>query len=324
MEASLPPEAQQIDRTMEAFAIQYNLCNPGLFASSDTPYVLAFSLVMLSTDQFNPSNKNKMNKVDYCKNTKIDGVSNEVLEVSWVGLRGGRVDADPGCLQYFFDQITITPFVFVEDDVDINGLAKLDLPTTSSFFSTKSGGQKEKSKLDPYHLIARVRFLHFRLPARCSSFLAGPYARSSRRYRVHHPLQKPLLLYRHYVLLRASFVSPLLPSAHPDLPQNATTLHHAFARAPILQITARPRSKSSATEGAPLAPATSITTFAPPAEKGAVSSLKITKIGLLSRKEDLVEGGKKAASRKWKGWSVILTGSQLLFFVRPSRRIVGS
>lgn len=86
MEASLPPEAQQIDRTMEAFAIQYNLCNPGLFASSDTPYVLAFSMVMLSTDQFNPSNKNKMNKADYCKNTKIDGVSSEVLEVSRVAM----------------------------------------------------------------------------------------------------------------------------------------------------------------------------------------------------------------------------------------------
>lgn len=57
-------------------------------------------------------------------------------------------------------------------------------------------------------------------------------------------------------------------------------------------------------------------TFATPtAPEYAISSLKITKIGLLSRKEDLVEGGKKAASRKWKEWSVILTGSQLLFFV---------
>lgn len=81
MEASLPTETQQIDRVMEAFAVQYNASNPGLFASSDTPYVLAFSLVMLSTDQFNPSNKNKMSKADYVKNTKVEGVSTEVLEV---------------------------------------------------------------------------------------------------------------------------------------------------------------------------------------------------------------------------------------------------
>lgn len=81
MEASLPTETQQIDRVMEAFAIRYNSCNPGLFVSSDTPYVLAFSLVMLSTDQFNPSNKSKMSKADYVRNTKIDGVATEVLEV---------------------------------------------------------------------------------------------------------------------------------------------------------------------------------------------------------------------------------------------------
>lgn len=60
-----------------------------------------------------------------------------------------------------------------------------------------------------------------------------------------------------------------------------------------------------------------MTFIPPPKEKvPTLSSLKITKIGLLSRKEDLAEGGKKAASRKWKGWSVVLTGSQLLFFVR--------
>lgn len=98
--------------------------------------------------------------------------------------------------------------------------------------------------------------------------------------------------------------------------QNATTLHQAFVRAPILQISSRPGNKASSTDGAPLAPTSSISTFVAPTEKNAVSSLKITKIGLLSRKEDLVEGGKKSSSRKWKGWSVILTGSQLLFFVR--------
>jgi Sec7-like guanine-nucleotide exchange factor len=81
MQASLPTETQQIDRVMEAFAIRYTTCNPSLFPSSDTPYVLAFSLVMLSTDQFNPSNKNKMTKADYVKNTKVEGVSIEILEV---------------------------------------------------------------------------------------------------------------------------------------------------------------------------------------------------------------------------------------------------
>lgn len=34
--------------------------------------------------------------------------------------------------------------------------------------------------------------------------------------------------------------------------------------------------------------------------------------------EDLTEGGKKATNRKWKEWSVILTGSQILFFRDPA------
>lgn len=81
LEATLPTETQQIDRVVEAFAKRYSECNPGLFASTDTPYVLAFSLIMLSTDHFNPSNKNKMNKADYLRNTRLDDVAPEVLEV---------------------------------------------------------------------------------------------------------------------------------------------------------------------------------------------------------------------------------------------------
>ena len=46
--------------------------------------------------------------------------------------------------------------------------------------------------------------------------------------------------------------------------------------------------------------------------------LKVTKIGLLNRKDDVLEGGRRASNRKWKQWTVILTGSQLLFFRDPS------
>ena len=43
-------------------------------------------------------------------------------------------------------------------------------------------------------------------------------------------------------------------------------------------------------------------------------SLKIIKVGLLNKKDDTSAGGKKAASRKWKPWTVVLTASRLLFF----------
>ena len=48
----------------------------------DHAYVLAFSMMMLHTDAFNRHNKNKMTKVDYVRNTRMDGVDSLVLEVS--------------------------------------------------------------------------------------------------------------------------------------------------------------------------------------------------------------------------------------------------
>lgn len=63
-------------------------------------------------------------------------------------------------MQYFYDQITIAPFVFVEEESD--SAAPLQRPellstTSSSFFSKNSALQKEKAKIDPYHVIAQVR-----------------------------------------------------------------------------------------------------------------------------------------------------------------------
>ena len=42
--------------------------------------------------------------------------------------------------------------------------------------------------------------------------------------------------------------------------------------------------------------------------------IKVTKVGSLLRKEDTVEGGRRAINRKWREWCILLTGSQLLFF----------
>lgn len=43
--------------------------------------------------------------------------------------------------------------------------------------------------------------------------------------------------------------------------------------------------------------------------------MPITKVGILERKDDLLEGGKKASSRKWKACTVILSGSQVFLLV---------
>ncbi len=49
----LPGEAQKIERILQTFARKYHTSNPGLFQHEDTPFVLAFSIVMLNTDSHN-------------------------------------------------------------------------------------------------------------------------------------------------------------------------------------------------------------------------------------------------------------------------------
>uniref|UniRef100_A0A8C6TGU4 Cytohesin-2 n=1 Tax=Neogobius melanostomus TaxID=47308 RepID=A0A8C6TGU4_9GOBI len=55
----LPGEAQKIDRMMEAFAQRYCHCNPGVFQSTDTCYVLSFAIIMLNTSLHNPNVRDK-------------------------------------------------------------------------------------------------------------------------------------------------------------------------------------------------------------------------------------------------------------------------
>ncbi|KAG1705092.1 Brefeldin A-inhibited guanine nucleotide-exchange protein 1 [Nymphon striatum] len=65
----LPGEAQKIDRMMEKYAARYceTNTNIGLFASADTAYVLAYSIIMLTTDLHSPQVKHKMTKEQYIR-----------------------------------------------------------------------------------------------------------------------------------------------------------------------------------------------------------------------------------------------------------------
>ncbi|OAA64553.1 guanyl-nucleotide exchange factor [Niveomyces insectorum RCEF 264] len=138
MEAELPRETQQIDRFLQAFANRYHECNPGIFSSPDQAYFIAFSLLILHTDVFNKNNKHKMQKQDYQKNTRGEGIFDEILEV-------------------FYDNIAYTPFIHVEDDLDINGeriiahkaKRKSIFPNASPDLAKRS----TKEPIDPYTLI---------------------------------------------------------------------------------------------------------------------------------------------------------------------------
>ncbi|KAK5113686.1 hypothetical protein LTR62_003313 [Meristemomyces frigidus] len=66
----LPGEAQKIDRLMLKFAERYCMGNPAAFANADTAYVLAYSVVMLNTDQHSAQVKQRMTPEDFFKNNR--------------------------------------------------------------------------------------------------------------------------------------------------------------------------------------------------------------------------------------------------------------
>ncbi|KAJ3560802.1 hypothetical protein NPX13_g9183 [Xylaria arbuscula] len=137
MEAELPKETQQIDRCLEAFANRYHECNPGIYATPDQAYFIAFSLLILHTDVFNKNNKYKMQKNDYLKNTRGEGIFDDVLEC-------------------FYDNISYTPFIHLEDDIHTNGERSASLRLKKkSVFPTAIAEPTRRSRdlLDPYTLI---------------------------------------------------------------------------------------------------------------------------------------------------------------------------
>lgn len=68
----LPGEAQKIDRFMLKFAERYITGNPQVFANADTAYVLAYSAVMLNTDQHSSKIRGatRMTREDFIKNNR--------------------------------------------------------------------------------------------------------------------------------------------------------------------------------------------------------------------------------------------------------------
>lgn len=146
MEVELPKETQQIDRVLQAFAERYQTCNPDIYKNADSAYFIAFSLLILHTDVFNKANRFKMQKQDYLRNTQGEGVGNEVLEC-------------------FYDNITYTPFIHLEDDFDINGEKIVSHQPKKSLFGRTHhiiDHNRMKEPVDPYTLIIDGRLAWLR------------------------------------------------------------------------------------------------------------------------------------------------------------------
>ncbi|KAL4889188.1 hypothetical protein BDV59DRAFT_121125 [Aspergillus ambiguus] len=134
MEVELPKETQQIDRFLQSFADRYHECNPGIFASPDQAYFIAFSILILHTDVFNKNNKRKMQKPDYVKNTGGEGISDDILEC-------------------FYENISYTPFIHIEDANA--GHRHLSRPRRTLLKTASSDhlARVSREPVDPYTLI---------------------------------------------------------------------------------------------------------------------------------------------------------------------------
>jgi brefeldin A-inhibited guanine nucleotide-exchange protein len=100
----LPGEAQKIDRIMEKFAERFTSQNPDIFPSSDTAFILAFSVIMLNTDLHNPSIKpeRRMTVDSFMRNNR--------------GIGDGGSDLSEEFLTGIYNRIKERPFSLKEDD----------------------------------------------------------------------------------------------------------------------------------------------------------------------------------------------------------------
>lgn len=256
MQAELPKETQQIDRFLQAFANRYHECNPGIYSSPDQAYFIAFSLLILHTDVFNKSNKHKMQKSDYIKNTRGEGIFDDILEC-------------------FYDNISYTPFIHVEDDLDLgtdrNTSVKAKRKPLLTGSSVDTATRATKEPIDPYTLIFEGNLDRLRPNWKDTMYLEDHF---------------------NYLGTATSL--------------NMGDLQKTFFRTGVLQIvSARSRPDAFMSEKTAINPED--------APQGIVD-IKITKVGLLWRKE-----AKKRKTRSpWQEWGAILTGAQLYFFRNTS------
>ncbi|XP_036155708.1 cytohesin-4 isoform X3 [Myotis myotis] len=86
---------------METFATRYCFCNPGVFQSTDTCYVLSFSIIMLNTSLHNPNVRDKPPFERFVSMNR--------------GINAGS-DLPEDQLRNLFDSIKSEPFSIPEDD----------------------------------------------------------------------------------------------------------------------------------------------------------------------------------------------------------------
>ena len=101
---------------------------------SDETNFVAFSILLLQSDNHNKNNKRKMTKQDYVKNTQ-----------------NGRISVAEDVLECFYDNICYTPFIHLDDEIAVEN-RRLAVPKRKGLIRSKSS-EMLRGPVDPYTLI---------------------------------------------------------------------------------------------------------------------------------------------------------------------------
>ncbi|WWD18344.1 hypothetical protein CI109_102794 [Kwoniella shandongensis] len=178
----LPGEAQKIDRFMLKFAERFMQNNPStLFANADTPYILAFSVILLNTDAHNKNFKQKrMTKAEFIKNNR--------------GINDGK-DLPEDMLDEIYDEVQSNE-IKMKDEIEVvpttasGGLASVgrDLQREAYVAQSENMASKTESLLkamvrqqrrgvvrptDHFHTASRLEHVRFMFEVAWMPFLAG-------------------------------------------------------------------------------------------------------------------------------------------------------
>ena len=128
----LPKESQQIDRLIMAFSVAYHKAQKSYckkkgiecsWSNADQVYFIAFSLLMLHTDYFNPNNKCKMTKhdfVDLVHNDKYSGGSEIPIAVLTYFYENVTAKESPKFNYFMMSPMALDDSIFDKDAFDTN------------------------------------------------------------------------------------------------------------------------------------------------------------------------------------------------------------
>ncbi|KAJ2088712.1 guanine nucleotide exchange protein for ADP-robosylation factor [Coemansia sp. RSA 1813] len=135
----LPGESQKIDRFMLKFAERYVMGNPHAgFANADAAYVLAYSTVMLNTDQHSPQVKHRMGKPEFVNMNR--------------GINDGS-NLDPQLLGDIYDEVSTNEIKMKDDPLEGRVLdgARASSSTGSPLFVLWGNGTANKIREQHAH-----------------------------------------------------------------------------------------------------------------------------------------------------------------------------